>query len=100
MGAGGWGRSTGDWRLEARITHHASRITHHPSIRGVITVAQEDRVRLVDGQGRGYLFVLGKGVWLGPAALWALARDRRPVTIVYEGEPDLGAVALAIRPEA
>lgn len=78
---------------------HPSSLTPHPSVQGVMTIVQEDRVRLVDGLGRGYLFVIGKRVRLTPAALWALVRDQRLVTIVYQGEPDLGAVAVAIRPE-
>jgi hypothetical protein len=77
----------------SRITHHASRIT------GVITIAQEDRIRVVDAAGRGYLFVLGKGVRRSLPELWRLARERRTVTVRYEGTPDLGAVATDLRVE-
>jgi len=69
-----------------------------PTVQGVITIAQEDRIRLVDAAGRGYLFILGKGVRRSLPELWALARERRPVTVVYAGTPDLGAVATALRP--
>ena len=30
-------------------------------VRGKITVAQEDRIRVVDREGRGYLFVVRRG---------------------------------------
>lgn len=66
-------------------------------VRGVVTVAQEDRIRVVDAAGRGYLFVVGKRVRWSLPELWALARDRRMVEVVYTGKPDLGAVALAVR---
>jgi hypothetical protein len=68
-------------------------------LRGVITIAQEDRIRVVDAAGRGYLFVLGKRVRRPLPELWRLARERRPVTVVYEGAPDLGAVAIELRIE-
>jgi len=73
---------------------------HSALVRGVVTVAQEDRIRVVDAAGRGYLFVVGKRVRRSLPELWALARDRRTVEVVYSGEPDLGAVALAVRVEA
>jgi hypothetical protein len=69
-------------------------------VRGVITIAQEDRIRLVDAAGRGYLFILGKRVRRSLPELWQLARERRPVTVAYVGPPDLGAVATALRSEA
>jgi formate-dependent nitrite reductase membrane component NrfD len=77
----------------ARGTAEATR-----QITGVVTIAQEDRIRVIDADGRGYLFVVGKHVTLTQQALWALARDQATVTVVYRGEPDLGAVALAVRP--
>jgi hypothetical protein len=67
------------------------------SIDGIITITQEDRIRVVDAAGRGYLFVVGRRVRRSLPELWALARDRQPVTIVYEGAPDLGAVANDVR---
>lgn len=69
---------------------------HAALVHGIITVAQEDRIRVVDAAGRGYLFVVSKRVRRSLPELWALARERRPVTIVYTGRPDLGAVAVRI----
>jgi hypothetical protein len=69
-------------------------------VRGVITVAQEDRIRVVDAAGRGYLFTLGKGAGRSVPELWRLARDRRPVIIRYRGRPDQDAVALDVREDA
>ncbi len=86
---------------EQRRSHGLLPTAHRPlpTVQGVITIAQEDRIRLVDAAGRGYLFILGKGVRRSLPELWALARERRPVTVVYAGTPDLGAVATALRPE-
>lgn len=66
-------------------------------LRGVITVIQEDRFRLEDDGGHGYLFTLG---WASRAthndlAVWS--EQEVPVTIEYEGVPDLGAVATSVR---
>ena len=36
------------------------------TVTGVVTIAQEDRIRVVDAAGRGYLFVIGKRVWISP----------------------------------
>lgn len=84
------------------LIHH--RCLGRPSsaarVRGVITVVQEDRIRLVDAAGRGYLFILDRRVRWSLPDLWRLARERQPVTAVYVGPPDLGAVAIALRVEA
>jgi hypothetical protein len=42
------------------LTRRAS-LPDHGRLRGVITLVQEDRFRLEDDLGRGYLFTLGRG---------------------------------------
>ncbi|HEU4647817.1 MAG TPA: hypothetical protein VFS33_02060 [Gemmatimonadales bacterium] len=64
---------------------------------GRITVVQEDRIRVVDADGRGYLFIVQKR----RAAHDDLARWRDQGTwlqIRYRGVPDAGAVATALQP--
>jgi hypothetical protein len=66
-------------------------------VRGKITVAQEDRIRLVDRDGRGYLFVVRRG----RASLSELERWRDEGTelrVRYRGVPDAGATADLIEP--
>jgi hypothetical protein len=66
-------------------------------VTGRITVAQEDRIRVVDDLGRGYLFTVRR--WR--AAQRDLERWRDAGTAVrvrYSGVPDAGAIADAIRP--
>lgn len=67
-------------------------------LRGVITLVQEDRFRLEDERGRGYLLILGKKVALSQAELMHLCRGQTPVQVEYVGPPDLGAVATRVRP--
>lgn len=63
---------------------------------GRIVIVQEDRIRLVDGDGRGYLFVVHKRS-VSPETLehWRDAGER--VEVEYSGRPDRGAVALSLR---
>lgn len=64
---------------------------------GRITVVQEDRIRVVDTDGRGYLFIVQKR----RAAHDDLARWRDRGTwlqVRYRGMPDAGAVATSLRP--
>jgi hypothetical protein len=59
-------------------------------VEGQITIVQEDRIRVVDDAGRGYLFTLGKR----RASLRELERWRdsgRRVRVRYSGVPDAGA---------
>ena len=63
-------------------------------LRGVITVVQEDRFRLEDEDGQGYLFTLSWGRTPHPRPN-RLSEQRAPVTVEYQGVPDLGAVAIA-----
>ena len=64
---------------------------------GTITVVQEDRFRLEDAQGHGFLFILGRraGASMGDLHRWSDGRD--PIAVRYEGPPDLGAVAVRVR---
>ena len=66
-------------------------------VRGKITVAQEDRIRVVDREGRGYLFVVRRG----RASLSDLERWRDQgveLRVRYRGVPDAGATAERIEP--
>ena len=66
-------------------------------VRGLITVVQEDRIRVVDRAGRGYLFTLGKRrVSQRDVERW---RDGGiPVRVRFSGTPDLRARAELITP--
>ena len=66
-------------------------------VRGVITIIQEHRFRLEDELGRGYLFTLGweAGTSIEDLAVWS--DQQIPVTVEYQGPPDLGAVAKSVR---
>lgn len=64
---------------------------------GRITIVQEDRIRVMADDGRGYLFVVRKRV----ASLDELERWRDlgiPVRVRYTGIPDAVAVADAVAP--
>lgn len=99
-----WRWSPATWLPDPRVAWRARRLvattaTVSVQVSGVITVVQEDRIRLVDAAGRGYLFTIGKRVRRSLPDLWALARDGRRVTVIYQGTPDLGAVAVALHAE-
>src|ERR1041384_6794036 len=66
---------------------------------GRITITQEDRIRVMDRDGRGYLFVVRKGsATLGELERW---RDAGVLLRVrYRGVPDAGAVARSVEPLA
>jgi formate-dependent nitrite reductase membrane component NrfD len=66
-------------------------------ITGVVTLAQEDRFRLEDAQGRGYLFTLGRGLGIGLDRLRQWSAHRARLDVDYDGAPDLGAVAVGVR---
>ena len=64
---------------------------------GRITIVQEDRIRVVDDAGRGYLFVVRKRA--APIASLEAWRDRCiPVRVRYDGVPDAGALADRVDP--
>jgi hypothetical protein len=69
----------------------------HGHLRGTITLVQEDRFRLEDDLGRGYLFTLGRGNGVDLHQLHAWCDDGRLVQVEYRGAPDLGAVAVRVR---
>lgn len=69
----------------------------HGQLRGVVTLIQEDRFRLEDEQGRGYLFTLGRHAGASVEDLSRWSGQSVPVTVKYEGAPDLGAVAINVR---
>lgn len=61
-------------------------------VRGVITILQEDRIRVVDAVGRGYLFTVAKR--RAPTNVLEAWRDQRvPVRVRYRGIPDVMARA-------
>lgn len=65
-------------------------------LQGVVTIVQESRFRLQDGEGRGYIFTLRAGLDAGQVRRYA--QDATPVTVIYSGRPDIGAVATSVRP--
>jgi hypothetical protein len=67
-------------------------------VRGVVTVIQEDRFRLEDERGRGYLFTLGRAAGASVRDLHLWSARNVPITVQYEGPPDLGGVAVKVRP--
>jgi formate-dependent nitrite reductase membrane component NrfD len=69
----------------------------HGRITGTITLVQEDRFRLEDERGRGYLFTLGRGLGLGLQDLRRWSARGTQLEVVYDGAPDLGAVAVGMR---
>lgn len=66
-------------------------------LRGVITLVQEDRFRLVDEQGCGYLFTLGRLNGVSLRKLHGWCNESQIVEVEYGGAPDLGAVAVQLR---
>lgn len=71
------------------------RLTHREVV-GRITIVQEDRIRVVTDDGRGYLFVVKKrAARIDQLERW---RDQAvPVRVRYRGTPDAGAIAYAVR---
>ena len=78
------------------LTRRAN-LPHHGHLRGVITLVQEDRFRLEDDLGRGYLFTLGRGNGVGLDTLHTWCDRQSTVEVEYRGAPDLGAVAVRAR---
>ena len=66
-------------------------------VAGLVTIVQEDRFRLTDSQGRGYLFKLGKKSGVTMDDLHAWQQGGVPVRVQYAGPPDLGAVAEQVK---
>ena len=74
-------------------------VTGTDEARGVIVVVQEDRFRLLTADGQGLAFILGARAALGSAELRRWRDAALPVVVRYRGEPDMGAVAVAVAPE-
>jgi hypothetical protein len=69
----------------------------HGRIRGKITLVQEDRFRLEDALGRGYLFTLGRGLGVGLQQLQTWSARHAVLEVEYAGAPDLGGLAVNVR---
>jgi formate-dependent nitrite reductase membrane component NrfD len=99
-----WWRAPARWLPDPRAAWRARRLGAPPAtparVSGVLTIVQEDRIRLVDAAGRGYLFTVGKRVRWSVLDLRALVDAGRRVTVTYHGTPDLGAVAIDLRVDA
>ena len=78
------------------ITHRLN-LPDRGQLRGVVTLVQEDRFRLQDDIGRGYLLTLGRGNGVGLRNLHTWCDRQATVEVEYRGAPDLGAVAVAVR---
>ncbi|MCX6020282.1 MAG: hypothetical protein NTZ05_00840 [Chloroflexi bacterium] len=63
---------------------------------GVISIVQEDRFRLITADGRGLGFILGARSWRTAGDLRRWRDAAQPVEVRYHGEPDMGAVAVAV----
>lgn len=63
--------------------------TTSKQIRGRIILIQEDRFRLVDMTGRGYLFSLSHSTYTNPADLRRWHDADLEVMVEYKGEPNL-----------
>jgi hypothetical protein len=83
-------------RRQGLLTRRAN-LPDHGHLRGVITLVQEDRFRLEDDLGRGYLLTLGRGNGVGLDTLHTWCDQRSTVEVEYRGPPDLGAVAVRAR---
>ncbi len=57
--------------------------------RGVITIVQEGRFRLVTGEGEGLLLTLAHDAAASPRDLCAWQAAATPVVVEYSGEPNL-----------
>lgn len=64
---------------------------------GVVTLVQEDRFRIQDDRGRGYLFTLWHASGVSPGLLHGWSGRGARVAVEYRGAPDLGAVAVRLR---
>jgi hypothetical protein len=65
--------------------------------RGVITIVQEDRLRLMTEDGRGLLLVLSRSAAVDGGSVERLQREGAPVSVEYDGDPDHGAVATRVK---
>jgi hypothetical protein len=83
-------------KAERSRTREAARRAQLPTsgrVEGRITIVQEDRFRLEDATGRGYLFILGRKSGVSSQELNDWRAGCVPISVDYEGAPDMGAVA-------
>ena len=69
---------------------------------GVVTLVQESRFQLTDGEGVSHLFVLSHKAALEPAQLVPLQRTQAPVAVRYEDASNVIALlahSIALRPD-
>lgn len=74
----------------------AAALPDRGELRGVILVVQEDRFRLQDERGRGYLLTLGRRAGISMDGVRRAAALGLPIRVHYKGMPDLGAVATRV----
>lgn len=89
-----------DTQVRRRRANWLARRANLPTsgeLRGRITIVQEDRFRLEDAEGRGYLLTAGRKSGVSMADLNYWREGQIVVTVTYEGPPDLGAIATRIR---
>lgn len=89
------GEGRGTRRVRDGATPLASARPAQGVVEGRITIVQDDRIRLLDETGRGYLFVVKKR----RASLAELERWRDAGAVVrvrYVGQPDAGALAIGL----
>ncbi|MDR7035903.1 MULTISPECIES: hypothetical protein [Methylobacterium] len=55
-----------------------------PTIRGVVTIAQESRFQLTDGEGVSHLFVLSPHMLAEGDDLEGLQREQARIRVTYE----------------
>ena len=69
------------------------------TLRGHLSILQDDRFRLIGETGRSFLFTLAHNASISDAELRRFYRLRVPVTVEYEGEPDMASgIAHSVRP--
>jgi hypothetical protein len=81
-------------RVPTTVT--ATTVDRQRRVQGVITIVQESRFRLQDAEGRGYLFTLRAG--LHASRLRRYEQQRTPVTVLYTGQVNTGAIARTVKP--
>ena len=59
------------------------------AVKGRILLIQEDRFRIVDDTGRGYLFALSHDALISERVLRLMHEAQVPVCVRYEGEPNV-----------
>jgi hypothetical protein len=86
-----------DRDLEKKVAE-AGGLPTEGKVAGLITLVQEDRFRLEDDRGRGYLFILA---WKSGTPIESLHHwntEKIPVLVEWEESgPDLGAIATRIK---